>query len=145
MWSCFSLSYSSDHLSCHTRPRISFVFTVRYFAEETKGGLNQTHLLEGKMENITKLENPHLLWSQYGVPALTCHPTGHHFTYHPLGHLAHKRRPGQQMFWVWWISVLSKVDQPLRLAMWNHAVPCTYWTIHAKTSYDTWKPHTKLQ
>lgn len=34
---------------------------------------------------------------------------GHHFTYHLLGHLVHKRRSGQWKCGFWWMSVLSKL------------------------------------
>lgn len=101
VWSCFSLSYSSDRLSCHARPRISFIFTVRYSAEfqkKERASIKNTYW-RARWKTLAKLENPHLLCSQHDVPALTCRPTGHNFTYHPLDHLAHRRRPGQWMFW----------------------------------------------
>lgn len=52
VWSCSSLSYSSDHLSCHSRPRISFVPTESQFSMRKKEASIKS-LLQGTMGDIS--------------------------------------------------------------------------------------------
>lgn len=100
VWSGSFLSYSSDHLSCHTRPGFP-LYSQSHFTEFNKKqrGFIQTYLLEGKMKNTSRVGETTFTVQTATVFQLSRQPTGHRFAYHPLGHLAHKRRPGLRMFW----------------------------------------------
>lgn len=52
VWSCSSLSDSSDHLSCHSRPRIPFVPTESQFSIRKKEASIKS-LLQGTMGDIS--------------------------------------------------------------------------------------------